>query len=117
MNFLIDQVREHMAVVDINGLHVGTVDRVEGPRIKLTRSDSPDPTEAGDSHIALSLVRSVDDDTVRLTVSALALAEASKGLDDEGPEGDDTVRMTPAPVNGDSPDIDEEDERSVPLGR
>ena len=34
------QIREHMEVVDRQGQHVGTVDRVEGDRIKLTKSDS-----------------------------------------------------------------------------
>ncbi len=33
------QIREHMEVVDREGQHVGAVDRVEGGRIKLTRSD------------------------------------------------------------------------------
>ena len=34
------QIREHMEVVDRQGQHVGTVDKVEGNRIKLTKSDS-----------------------------------------------------------------------------
>ena len=33
------QIREHMEVVDREGQHVGTVDRLEGSRIKLTKSD------------------------------------------------------------------------------
>lgn len=36
------QIREHMKVVGSNGQPIGTVDRVEGNRIKLTRGDSPD---------------------------------------------------------------------------
>jgi len=36
------QIREHMKVVGSDGQHIGTVDRVEGSRIKLTRSDSSD---------------------------------------------------------------------------
>jgi hypothetical protein len=35
-------IREHMDIVDADGMHVGTVDNVEGERIKLTRKDSPD---------------------------------------------------------------------------
>jgi hypothetical protein len=31
---------EHMDVVDADGQHVGTVDKVEGDRIKLTKKDS-----------------------------------------------------------------------------
>ncbi len=36
------QITEHMEVVGSCGNHVGTVDRVEGDRIKLTKNDSPD---------------------------------------------------------------------------
>lgn len=36
------QIREQMKVVGSNGQPVGTVDRVEGNRIKLTKNDSPD---------------------------------------------------------------------------
>ncbi len=36
------QIREHMKIVGHDGHPVGTVDRVEGNRIKLTRSDSVD---------------------------------------------------------------------------
>lgn len=36
------QIREHMNVVGSNGQHIGTVDRVEGSRIKLTKDDSSD---------------------------------------------------------------------------
>jgi hypothetical protein len=34
-------IREHMEIVDSEGKYVGTVDKVEGERIKLTRTDSP----------------------------------------------------------------------------
>ena len=30
---MIDQVREHMEVIGADGVHVGTVDKVEGGRI------------------------------------------------------------------------------------
>lgn len=41
------QIREHMAVKGSDGQHVGTVDRVEGDRIKLTKSD---PDAGGQHH-------------------------------------------------------------------
>jgi hypothetical protein len=34
-------IKEHMKIIGKDGAHVGTVDRVEGTRIKLTRKDSP----------------------------------------------------------------------------
>ncbi len=36
------RIKEHMEIADAAGQHVGTVDEVEGERIKLTKSDSTD---------------------------------------------------------------------------
>jgi hypothetical protein len=36
----ISQVKEHMEVIGADGVHVGTVDRLENNRIKLTKADS-----------------------------------------------------------------------------
>ena len=47
---LLSQIREHMEVVGSDGEHVGTVDRVAGDRIILTRSDP----ESGGAHHSLS---------------------------------------------------------------
>jgi hypothetical protein len=33
-------IKEHMEVIGADGVHVGTVDKVEGDRIKLTKKDS-----------------------------------------------------------------------------
>jgi hypothetical protein len=53
------QVREHMEVVGADGAHVGTVDKVRGEHIILTRSD---PASAGAHHaIPLAWIASVDD--------------------------------------------------------
>ena len=32
-------IREHMNIIGADGVHVGTVDKVEGDRIKLTKKD------------------------------------------------------------------------------
>jgi len=51
------KIEEHMAVVCSQGMHVGTVDHVQGDKIKLTKNDSDD----GMHHlIPTSLVASVD---------------------------------------------------------
>src|ERR1700721_2459804 len=34
------EIKEHMEVIGADGVHVGTVDKVEGNRIKLTKKDS-----------------------------------------------------------------------------
>ena len=36
----IDEIREHMEVIGADGVHIGTVDKVEGNRIKLIKADS-----------------------------------------------------------------------------
>jgi hypothetical protein len=36
----LSQIKEHAEVIGADGVHVGTVDGVEGNRIKLTKSDS-----------------------------------------------------------------------------
>ena len=62
------EIREHMDVVGSDGQHVGTVDKVEGERIKLTKND---PQAQGQHHyIPLHMVASVEQNAVRLKLSA-----------------------------------------------
>lgn len=62
-------IKEHMNVIGADGVHVGTVDRVEGGRIKLTRQDSGEGAHKGHHHfISLGLVAEVD--RVRLSANA-----------------------------------------------
>ena len=53
------QIREHMEVVGSDGKHVGTVDKVEGDRIKLTKQDDPDGTAQHHHYLPVSSVGSV----------------------------------------------------------
>ena len=70
-------IREHMEVIGADGVHVGTVDAVEGDRIKLTRRDQPEgqmeqseSSHAGHHHyISLGLVAAVEGDQVRLSAT------------------------------------------------
>jgi hypothetical protein len=64
-------IKEHMEVIGADGVHVGTVDRVEGGRIKLTKKDSGDGTHKGHHHfIKRSLVAEVEGSRVRLSANA-----------------------------------------------
>ena len=70
-------IREHMEVIGADGVHVGTVDHVEGDRIKLTKKDSGADVEgaqgshAGHHHyISIGLVADVEGDQVRLSATA-----------------------------------------------
>ena len=51
------KIRGHMEVVGADGVHVGTVEEIEGKRIKLTKADSGQGSHRGHHHyIPLSLV-------------------------------------------------------------
>mgnify|MGYP000247534941 CR=1 FL=1 len=63
-------IKEHMEIVGSDGVHVGTVDRVEGDRIKLTKKDSPAGHEGHHHYIDRKHVGSVEGDTVKLSVNA-----------------------------------------------
>ncbi|WP_213979170.1 DUF2171 domain-containing protein [Sphingomonas sp. dw_22] len=70
-------IREHMEVIGADGVHVGTVDHVDGDRIKLTKKDSgvdlegAEGSHAGHHHyISLGLVADVEGDQVRLSANA-----------------------------------------------
>jgi len=57
-----------MEIIDANGVHVGTVDKVEGDRIKLTKKDSGEGTHKGHHHyIDRGLVAGVEGDKFRLS--------------------------------------------------
>ena len=76
-------IKEHMEVIGADGVHVGTVDRVEGKRIKLTKKDSGEGKHKGHHHyIELGLVAGVEGDKVRLSANAdvaVTLEEEEKG--------------------------------------
>jgi hypothetical protein len=62
-----EKIREHMEVVGSDGAHVGTVDRIEQNRIKLTKSD---PASGGTHHyLDLDEVDHVEADKVCLKMS------------------------------------------------
>jgi hypothetical protein len=64
-------IKEHMEVIGADGVHVGTVDRVEGNRIKLTKADSGEGSHKGHHHfIDLGLVAEVEGQKVRLSANA-----------------------------------------------
>jgi hypothetical protein len=71
-----DDIREHMEVIGADGVRLGTVDKVDGDRIKLTRADSGSGSHEGHHHyIPLGLVAEVEGDKVRLSANAAVAAE------------------------------------------
>ena len=72
----LSQIKEHMEVIGADGVHVGTVDHVDGDRIKLTKKDSGADIEgaegghAGHHHyVSTGLVADIEGDKVRLTAT------------------------------------------------
>ena len=64
-------IKEHMEVIGADGVHVGTVDKVEGGRIKLTKKDSGEGAHKGHHHfIKRSLIAEVEGNQVRLSANA-----------------------------------------------
>lgn len=64
----LSHVKEHMNVIGADGVHVGTVDGVEGDRIKLTK-DSSSHTDHH-HYISGGLVADIEGNDVRLSANA-----------------------------------------------
>lgn len=67
----VEDIKEHAEVIGANGVLVGTVDRVEGDRIKLTKKDGGEGAHQGHHHyVPLGLVAEVEGNKVRLSANA-----------------------------------------------
>lgn len=75
------QIKEHAEVIGADGVHVGTVDHIDGRRIKLTKRDSGDGSHKGHHHyIDLGMVADIEGDKVRLSANA----DVAVMLEEEG---------------------------------
>jgi hypothetical protein len=74
----LSQIKEHMEVIGADGVHVGTVDHVDGDRIKLTKRDSGAEVEGAEGgqheghhhYVSVGLVADIEGDKVRLSATA-----------------------------------------------
>ena len=74
-------ITEHMEVIGADGVHIGTVDKVEGGRIKLTKDDSGSHLDHH-HYISGGLVAAVEGNQVRLSANgdaAVLLEEEQSG--------------------------------------
>ena len=63
-----NKIKPHMEIIGADGVHVGTVDRVENGRIKMTKNDSGQGHQPPHHHyIDLSLVADIEGSKVRLS--------------------------------------------------
>jgi hypothetical protein len=77
------RIKQHMEVIGADGVHVGTVDRIEGGRIKMIRKDSGEGTHKGHHHyISISLVADVEGNRVRLSANS----DVAVMFEEEAPE-------------------------------
>lgn len=63
----LSQIKEHADIIGADGVHVGTVDHMQGDRIKLTKRDSGDQRH---HYISAGLVADIENGTVRLSANA-----------------------------------------------
>lgn len=70
-----EDIREHMEVIGADGVHIGTVDRIEDDRIKLIRADSGIGHEEHHHFIPRGLVAEVEGDKVRLSARGDVVAD------------------------------------------
>jgi hypothetical protein len=67
----LSKIKEHAEIIGADGVHIGTVDHVEGDRIKLTKRDSGEGSHENHHHfLPLSLVADVENGKVRLSANA-----------------------------------------------
>jgi hypothetical protein len=64
-------IKEHMEIIGADGVRVGTVDHLEGDRIKLTKRDSGEGSHRGHHHyVPTELVAGIEGNKVRLSANA-----------------------------------------------
>ena len=61
----LSQVKEHMEIVGSDGAHVGTVDKIEGSRIKLTKGDGG--AQGHHRYVDATSIAAVEGNKVRLS--------------------------------------------------
>jgi hypothetical protein len=63
----VSRIPEHAEVIGADGVHVGTIDHVEGNRLKLTKQDSGDQRH---HYIDAGLIADIEGNKVRLSAKA-----------------------------------------------
>ena len=63
----LSQIKEHAEVIGADGVHVGTVDHVDGDRLKLTKKDSSDEHH---HYVDGGLIADIENGVVRLSANA-----------------------------------------------
>ncbi len=64
------KIKQHFEVIGADGVHVGTVDHIEGDRIKLTKDEADRAHHHHHHYISLGLVADIEGNKVRLSANA-----------------------------------------------
>ncbi len=82
----LSQIQPHTDIIGADGVHVGTVDHVDGDRLKLTKKDSID----GRHHfIDGGLIAGIENGKIRLSANAdVAVTLEDDDTEDDGAESD-----------------------------
>jgi len=65
------KIEKQMEVIGADGVHIGTVESVEGNRIRLTKKDSGEGSHRGHRHyIDKGLVADIEGNKIRLSANA-----------------------------------------------
>jgi len=66
---LTSDIKEHMEVIGADGVHVGTIDKVEADQLKLTKSDPSAGGFEGHRYVPTGLIAGVEGNKVRLSAT------------------------------------------------
>jgi len=66
---LTSDIKEHMEVIGADGVHVGTIDKVEADQLKLTKSDPSAGGHKGHRFVPTGLIAGVEGNKVRLSAT------------------------------------------------
>jgi hypothetical protein len=83
-----EDIKEHMEVIGADGVHIGTVDHIDGDRIKLTRADSGLAHTDHHHYISRGLVAEIEGDKVRLSATGANVAALFEEEEGGQPIGD-----------------------------
>src|SRR5947209_907221 len=77
----LSRIREHMEVIGADGVHVGTVDKLDGERLKLIKADSGSHS-SHHHYVSVGLIADIEGDKIRLSATgenAVFMEEESDG--------------------------------------
>ena len=77
----IEGLKAGMEIIGADGVHIGTVDAIDGSRIRLTKADSGQGSHAGHRHYLPSgLIAEIEGNRVRLSANGSVAITFEEGI-------------------------------------